>query len=77
MGESYVLLPLSICQLAYELGTAAGFTPLITAASGGSTPLVRELVGSGADVKAANNRGQTALHYAASKGHVEVTNSHF
>jgi 26S proteasome non-ATPase regulatory subunit 10 len=33
---------------------------------------VKELVGSGADVTAANDRDQTALHYAASKGKVEI-----
>jgi 26S proteasome non-ATPase regulatory subunit 10 len=33
---------------------------------------VRALIGSGADVKAANSKGLTALHYAASKGRVEV-----
>jgi 26S proteasome non-ATPase regulatory subunit 10 len=55
-----------------EAKDGMGFTPLITAVAGGKVQVVRELVGSGADVKTVNMRDQTALHYAASKGWVDV-----
>ncbi|KAI5474195.1 26S proteasome non-ATPase regulatory subunit 10, partial [Pseudohyphozyma bogoriensis] len=38
----------------------------------GNLEVVQLLVGAGADVNAVNAKGMTALHYAASKGHVSV-----
>jgi len=35
-------------------------------------PVVALLLAAGADANAANSGGQRAVHYAASKGHVEV-----
>ncbi|KAF8333012.1 ankyrin repeat-containing domain protein [Cantharellus anzutake] len=46
-----------------------GWTPLIIS---GHEPIVIELVAAGADVKAANDNNITPLHYAASKGRVEI-----
>lgn len=40
-----------------------GFTPLISAAASGSGATLRALLGAGANVKAVNANGQTALHY--------------
>jgi len=40
--------------------------------SAGHEDIVRELVGAGANVKATNDKGITPLHYAASKGRVDV-----
>ena len=45
---------------------AQGQTPLMLAAAFGSPDAVRFLIASGADVKAANHAGVTALHWAAS-----------
>lgn len=43
------------------------------AASAGRTEIVRHLLKCGADAKAANSTKQTSLHYAASKGHIDVS----
>ena len=69
LGVTQVLLSLSAnARELLETKDGMGFTPLIVAVSAGKLDVVRELVGNGADVKASNNRGQTSLHYAASKG---------
>lgn len=47
-------------------------TALIMAARHGSRELVELLVGKGADVRAKNRSGLTALHYAAVNGHRDV-----
>ncbi|HZH78122.1 MAG TPA: ankyrin repeat domain-containing protein [Archangium sp.] len=47
-------------------------TPLMLAASGKKTAVVRTLIQAGADVNHANSGGQTALHLAANLGTVEV-----
>lgn len=50
-----------------------GSTPLLVAAAAGQSEAVTELLDAGAKVDAANDKGQTALHYAASKGNVSVS----
>lgn len=50
----------------------SGWTPLMIAASAGRAENVRQLLYQGADALASNSRGQTALHYAASKGQLDV-----
>eukprot|EP00955_Chlamydomonas_euryale_P110589 366009-Chlamydomonas_euryale.AAC.7 len=47
-----------------------GWTPLMSAISAGREAIAEYLLGLGADVSASNSGGQTALHYAASKGHI-------
>lgn len=43
------------------------------AASAGRTDIVRHLLQCGADATAKNSTKQTSLHYAASKGHIDVS----
>lgn len=50
----------------------SGWTPLMIASSAGRIEIVRYLLECGADVTAQNSTKQTALHYAASKGHLNV-----
>lgn len=50
----------------------SGWTPLMIAASAGHKPCVDLLLSLNADVNAENSTKSTALHYAASKNHVEV-----
>lgn len=47
-------------------------TPLILASSAGRFEVVRLLIGKGANVNHKSTRGQSSLHYACSKGHIEV-----
>ena len=49
-----------------------GWTPLMIACSAGNIEIVKELIGSGADINRPNINGQTVLHYAASKSHFEI-----
>ena len=42
-------------------------------AAAGQYDVVNELLHSGANVNATNEKGQTSLHYAASKGNVPVS----
>jgi uncharacterized protein len=52
-----------------EWRTAKDESPLMMAALKGQTELVRKLIARGADV---NKTGWTALHYAATSGHVAI-----
>lgn len=49
-----------------------GWTPLMSASSSGRLTVVHSLLQHGADAAAVNSGGRTALHYAASKGHVGI-----
>lgn len=48
------------------------WTALMIASSAGSLPVVQELLQRGASPSVTNKGGQTPLHYAASKGHVDI-----
>lgn len=50
-----------------------GWTPLLVAASSGRQENVAALLDVGAKLDAVNDKGQGALHYAASKGNVPVS----
>jgi hypothetical protein len=50
----------------------AGATALIKAARAGALELVMQLVRAGAKTESQNSGGETAMHAAASKGHVDV-----
>lgn len=58
-----------------EASDAMGWTPLLVAASSGHKQNVAELLDVGAKLDAVNDKGQGALHYAASKGNVPVSYS--
>jgi ankyrin repeat protein len=47
----------------------------MTAAAKGDETAVRDLLAKGADVKARDGQGQTALMMAAAKGHADVVNA--
>ena len=51
---------------------ARGRTPLLWAAAYGQTPTVNKLIQHGADVHAAADENETALHLAAASGHHDV-----
>lgn len=53
------------------------WTPLMIASSAGHTQCVYCFLGHGAQVNAVNSTGQSSLHYASSKDHVEVIVHHF
>ncbi|EKD05244.1 proteolysis and peptidolysis-related protein [Trichosporon asahii var. asahii CBS 8904] len=55
-----------------EASDAMGWTPLLVAASSGHKQNVAELLDVGAKLDAVNDKGQGALHYAASKGNVPI-----
>ena len=55
-----------------EVKNKKGNTPLWLACNGGHLDVVMLLVGKGADVNAADNRGVTPLMAAFRKGHVQV-----
>ncbi len=55
-----------------EARDSLGWTALLIAAAAGQMENVTALLDAGAKVGAANDKGQTALHYAASKGNVPV-----
>jgi 26S proteasome non-ATPase regulatory subunit 10 len=55
-----------------EARDSSGWTALMIASSAGRAETVEQLLYAGADAIAANPRGQTSLHYAASKGHLDV-----
>jgi 26S proteasome non-ATPase regulatory subunit 10 len=55
-----------------EARDSLGWAPIIIAAAAGQPEVVTELLDRGAKVDAANDKGQTALHYAASKGNTSV-----
>jgi 26S proteasome non-ATPase regulatory subunit 10 len=62
--------PLMIaCELSH---TRDSYNKLMIAAAG-HYDVVNELVHAGAKVDATNEKGQTPLHYAASKGYVQVS----
>jgi ankyrin repeat protein len=63
---------LGVCCLSAVL-TAAGASPIADAAMAGDRESVRALLKSGEDVNAAQGDGMTALHWAAMKGDVELT----
>lgn len=60
------------CGVGVNKSDDDGWTPLLSAASGGHEGTVQLLLGAGADACAVNNTLRSALHYAASKGHVRV-----
>lgn len=47
-------------------------SPLMLAASAGREDVVKLLLDKGADVNRKTKRGQSSLHYACSKGHIQV-----
>jgi ankyrin repeat protein len=47
-------------------------SPLMSAARGGHTVLVKRLLGMGADVRAIGFEGRTPLYYAAAEGHADI-----
>jgi 26S proteasome non-ATPase regulatory subunit 10 len=49
-----------------------GWTALTSACSSGHELVVRCLIAAGANPNLTNNGGRTALHYAASKGHLRI-----
>jgi ankyrin repeat protein len=49
-----------------------GMTPLMHAAQGGHMDVVKLLLEKGADDKARNRRGETALQLAISEGHTDI-----
>nr|XP_015193059.1 PREDICTED: POU domain class 2-associating factor 1 isoform X3 [Lepisosteus oculatus] len=49
-----------------------GKTPLLVAVTANEPYIVHDLIGLGADVNAVDDRGQTALHLAATYGYLEV-----
>ena len=49
-----------------------GWTPLMSACSSGRDAMVERLIAAEADVNATNASSLTALHYAASKGHIRI-----
>lgn len=60
------------CGVSVNKQDEDGWTPLLSAASGGHEGTAQLLLGAGADVCAVNSTQRSALHYAASKGHVRV-----
>ena len=52
--------------------TRAGWDALMIAANYGLTQMVEQLLFKGADSKAADRKGRSALHLAALKGHTDV-----
>lgn len=60
------------CGVGVNIADEDGWTPLLSAASGGHEGAVQLLLGAGADACAVNSTKRSALHYAASKGHVRV-----
>ena len=55
-----------------EVRDPRGKTPLMWAAAYGQTPTVGKLLQAGADVCAAADESETALHLAASNGHHDI-----
>eukprot|EP00892_Ulva_mutabilis_P007741 jgi/Ulvmu1/5339/UM022_0133.1 len=60
------------CGVCVNKADEDGWTPLLSAASGGHEGTIQLLLGAGADASAVNSTERSALHYAASKGHVRV-----
>ncbi len=56
-----------------DRGTENGMTPLMLAACGGYSPIVRILLNKGASISIANDHGITAMHFSARAGHLAVT----
>ncbi|WFD36581.1 putative ankyrin-repeat protein [Malassezia cuniculi] len=69
---------LAVPGVAVDSADAAGWTPLMSASSAGASRVVEELLkqcvcaDSGANPSVGNVRRITPLHYAASKGHVDI-----
>ena len=61
-------------DLLSKVDAESSMAPLHWAADRGFADLVRVLIGEGADVNQIDGEGQTALHFAASCGHVDVVN---
>ncbi|KAL0660785.1 hypothetical protein Bca4012_097622 [Brassica carinata] len=91
-GNFLVFMSLSLQQLAKSISfrnkdgrsllhVSASFghsqAPLHSTASIGKAELVEILLTRGADVNVKNNGGRTALHYAASKGWLEIAQLYF
>lgn len=54
------------------LAPQTAWTPLLIASSAGHPQIVHFLISHNAQVSVVNQTGQSPLHYAASKGHMEV-----
>ena len=70
MNNAIVVTTLSIALL---IGSAVPDSPVADAAMRGDTEAVRSLLREGTDVNAAQGDGMTALHWAAERGDVELT----
>jgi ankyrin repeat protein len=64
-GTGCATAPKEAGSAANETASADGVTPLMAASFRGSTEEVRRLLAAGADPKAVDKQGQSALHYAA------------
>jgi ankyrin repeat protein len=61
-------------QASVDQHSPKGCTPLLYAARGGYSEVVRFLISSGASILKQDEAGGTVLHHAIEKGHLEVLN---